>query len=334
MIRNPSCLLGYGPFVKCGLHPYCLYLRRPQTRASPSPSHPRAAGPHHQRETLLAIYTELFMFRLRKTQIRFPSTPSIWNVNWELSGYQKILVSVTDVSNPSANSRVCPSPKGSLLSALAVFNVLWQHSLLSFYARNVFIQLYGECMWAERFPVPLTKPMLIPHLYCFIPANIFIFSSFKDSRANNLKESHAYQALLLCVLEQRTYKFDTRWVFKENKGLKKRDTRWSASWATTQCGLEDKWWRSSVAGGGEIHTSCSTSEASVFHPAPVTPTAPSEKAGAQQRRGQRLSFQAFCLRYGGRNCQRGTWLPSRLLEEHKQWCSFHKVWAIFCNCSI
>lgn len=38
-----------------------------------------------------------------------------------------------------------------------------------------------------------------------------------------------------------------------------------------------------MAGGDEIHTSCSTSEALVFHPAPVTPTAPSEKAGAQQR---------------------------------------------------
>lgn len=67
--------------------------------------------------------------------------------------------------------------------------------------------------------------MLIPHRYCFIPANIFIFSSFKDSRVNNLEESHAYHALLLCVLEQRMFKFDTRWVLKENKGLKKRDTR-------------------------------------------------------------------------------------------------------------
>lgn len=201
---------------------------------------------------------------------------------------------------------------------------------------NVFIQLYGECMWAERFPVPLTKPLLIPHRYCFIQANIFIFSSFKDSRANNLKESHAYHALLVCVLKLRMFQLDTRWVLKENKGLKKRYMSWSASWAATQCGLEAKWrqWRSSVAGGGEIHTSCSTSEASVFHPAPVTPTAPSEKAGAQQRRGQRVSSQAFCLRYGGWNCQRGTWLPSRLLEEHKQWCSFHKVWAIFPRSSI
>lgn len=65
-----------------------------------------------------------------------------------------------------------------------------------------------------------------------------------------------------------------------------------------------------MAGGGEIHTSCSTSEASVFHPAPVTPTAPSEKAGAQQWRGQRVSFQAFCLRYGGRNCQGGSYWRS------------------------
>lgn len=66
--------------------------------------------------------------------------------------------------------------------------------------------------------------MLIPHRYCFIPANIFIFSSFKDSRVNNLKESHAYSALLLCVLEQRRFQFNIRWVLKENKGLKKRDT--------------------------------------------------------------------------------------------------------------
>lgn len=240
MIRNPSCLFGYGSFVKCGLHPYCLYLRRPQMRASPSVSHSRAAGPHHQRETFLAIYAELFRFRLRKKQIRFPSMPSIWNLNWKLSGYQKILVSLTDISNPSANSCVCPSPKGSLLSMLAVFNVWWHHSLLSckeIYARNVFIQLYGECMWAERFPVPLTKPLLIPDRHCFIPTNIFIFSSFKDSQANNLKESHAYHALLLCALERRIWmlKFDMR-LLKENRGAKEeRYTSWSASWAATQC---------------------------------------------------------------------------------------------------
>lgn len=76
-----------------------------------------------------------------------------------------------------------------------------------------------------RFPVPLTKPMLIPNRYCFIPTNIFIFSSFKDSRANNLKESRVYHALLPCVLEQRMFKFDTRWVLKENKGQKKRAIR-------------------------------------------------------------------------------------------------------------
>lgn len=67
----------------------------------------------------------------KKKQIRFQSALIVGNLNRELLGNQRRLASVTSIGNPSANSRVCPRWKGSLLSMLAVCNMLCLHTVWS-----------------------------------------------------------------------------------------------------------------------------------------------------------------------------------------------------------
>lgn len=112
--------------------------------------------------------------RDKKKQIRFQSALIVGNLNRELLGNQMRLASVTSIGNPSANSRVCPCWKGSLLSMLAVCNMLCLHTVWSGrlwwdlcggggLADGIFIQLYTEsaAVDALRDAVLLTMRALI-----------------------------------------------------------------------------------------------------------------------------------------------------------------------------